>query len=205
MPTARTIRPTLNFDTPEPNVATDSNASALFPEQPIYARTSSRKTSSNLPVLNGVPALAIVAGGLLWAASANRTEAPTDQQSLKTAAAESPAPKTAAPVPSTTADTPAPLSRSTELAANTPVTKAPAPALLAARPHAVVAARPASRRAAPSEAPDVSSASANVSATVPVAPTVSTPAVEAPPPLVIPPAATPQPAPQAVPDTTNPM
>ncbi|HWU78857.1 MAG TPA: hypothetical protein VN158_02190, partial [Caulobacter sp.] len=82
-----TARPTLNFDAPEPVVTTDPNASALFPTQPVYARTPKRKASNNLPLLIGVPVVAVVAGGLIWAMSANRAEAPTDPQSLKVAAA----------------------------------------------------------------------------------------------------------------------
>ncbi len=197
MATARTVRPALNFDAPEPVVTTDTNASALFPEQPIYARKSSKKASGNLPLLVGVPVVAIVAGGLIWAMSANRAEAPTDQKSLQTAVADTPAPKTE-PLPANAAATPAPIPQPTELAAN----EAPAPAAKSTAPRAAAPVR-ATRRAAPAAAPDASTASANVSATVPVAPTVSAPAVPEPAPLVVPPPAAPQPTPQ--PEPSSPM
>ena len=58
MPTGYTARPALNFDAPEPTVAADTNASALFPSQPIYARTPKKKASNNLPLLIGVPVVA---------------------------------------------------------------------------------------------------------------------------------------------------
>lgn len=190
-----TARPTLNFDAPEPAATTDPNASALFPSQPVYARKPSRKTSRNLPLLIGLPVVAIVGGGLIWAMSANRAETPTDPQSLKTAAAQTePA---ATPVPSNVAATPAPIPQPTELAANE--TPAPAPVARSAAPRATASARPAARRAAPvrESAPDASSASANVSATVPATPpAVSAPAVPEPAPLVVPP-----PAPAAQPSS----
>jgi hypothetical protein len=50
MPTAYTTRPALNFDAPEPVVTGDPNASALFPSQPVYARTPKKKASNNLPL-----------------------------------------------------------------------------------------------------------------------------------------------------------
>ncbi|WP_297513731.1 hypothetical protein, partial [uncultured Caulobacter sp.] len=156
MPTAYTNRPTLNFDAAEPAVATDANASALFPQQPVYARTPSRKASNNLPLLVGVPVVAVVAGGLIWAMTANRNEAPTDQRSLQTAAAESPAPLKA-PLPPEA--TPSPVPRPTEVAANE--TPAPAPVARASTPRAAPV-RATARRAAPTEAsaPDAASASA---------------------------------------------
>ena len=202
MPTAYTARPTLNFDTPEPTVATDPNASALFPAQPVYARTPKKRASNNLPLLVGVPVVAVAAGALIWGMTAQRADAPTDPQSLKVAAAESPAPLTP-PLPAEAA--PAPIPQPTEIAANE--TPAPAPVARATAPRAASpATRPAARRAAPVErsAPDVSTASSNASATVPVAPpTVSAPAVPEPAPLVIPPPAAPQPTPQVEP--SNPM
>ena len=199
MPTARTIRPTLNFDAPEPVVTTDSNASALFPAQPIYARTPKKKASNNLPLLVGVPVLAVAAGALIWGMTTQRAEAPTDPQSLKVAAAESPAPLTA-PLPPETSATPAPIPQPTEIAANE--TPAPAPVARTTTPRAAAPAR----RAAPvrETAPAAESASANVSATVPATPpTVSAPIAE-PAPLVVPPPAAPQPV-QAVPEPSAPM
>jgi len=187
-----TARPTLNFDAPEPVVTTDPNASALFPTQPVYARTPKRKASNNLPLLIGVPVVAVVAGGLIWAMSANRAEAPTDPQSLKVAAAESPTPA-ATPVPANVAATPSPIPQPTEIAANEP---APPPVARSTAPRAAAPARPAARRAAPARetAPAAETASANVSATVPAAPTVSAPAIAEPAPLVVPPPAAPAPA-----------
>jgi cytoskeletal protein RodZ len=205
MPTAYTTRPVLNFDAPEPAITNDANASALFPAQPVYARTPKKKASNNLPLLIGAPVVAVAAGALIWGMMANRSEAPTDQQSLQVAAADSPAPLTA-PLPPEA--TPSPIPRPTELAANE--TTAPAPVARAETPRAATPARPAARRAAPVEAtaPDASSASSNVSATVPAAPpTVSAapaPAIAEPAPLVVPSPAAPQPV--AVPaEPTNPM
>lgn len=195
-----TVRPTLNFDAPEPIVSADPNASALFPAQPIYARTPKKKASNNLPLMVGVPVLAVAAGALIWGMMANRAEAPTDPQSLQTAVADTPA--TTTPVPASAA-TPAPIPAPTEIAANEIRTPAAAP--IAPR-ASTPAARPVARRAAPvrESAPDVSTASSNVSATVPApAPTVSAPAVPEPAPLVIPPPAAPQPTPQ--PEPASPM
>lgn len=203
MPTGYTARPTLNFDAPEPAVATDANASALFPSQPIYARTPKKKASNNLPLLIGVPVVAVAAGALIWGMTANRAEAPTDPQSLKVAAAESPAPLTA-PLPPET--TPSPIPQPTEVAANE--TPAPAPVARSTTPRAAAPARPAARRAAPVETstPDAASASANVSATVPAAPpTVSAapaPAIAEPAPLVVPSPAAPASTPS---EPSNPM
>jgi cytoskeletal protein RodZ len=204
MPTAYTTRPVLNFDAPEPAAATDANASALFPAQPIYARTPKKKASNNLPLLIGAPVVAVAAGALIWGMMANRAEAPTDPQSLQVAAAESPSPLTA-PLPPEA--TPSPIPQPTELAANE--ITAPAPVARVATPRAEAPVRPAARRAAPVEttAPDASSASTNVSATVPAAPpTVSAapaPAIAAPAPLLVPSPAAPQPAPAA--DPSAPM
>jgi hypothetical protein len=199
MPTAYTTRPTLNFDAPEPAIAADPNASALFPSQPVYARTPKKKASSNLPLIIGVPVLVVAAGALMWGMTTHRADAPTDPQSLKVAAAESPAPLTT-PLPPETSATPAPIPQPTEIAAAE--TPAPAPV---ARTTAPRAATPA-RRAAPvrETAPAAESASANVSATVPATPpTVSAPIAE-PAPLVVPPPASPQPV-QAVPEPSAPM
>lgn len=186
MPTAYTTRPTLNFDAPEPAVAMDSNASALFPSQPVYARTPKKKASNNM-LLIGIPVIAVAAGALIWGMTANRTEAPTDQQSLQVAAAQSPAPLRPPLAPEAT---PSPIPQPTELAANE--TPAPAPVARSTAPRAAAPVRPAARRTAPVEAsaPDAGSASSNVSATVPAAPpTVSAapaPAIAEPAPLVVP-------------------
>lgn len=202
MPTARITRPALNFDAPEPVVTSDPNASALFPSQPVYARSPKKKASGNLPLLIGVPVLAVAAGALIWGMSANRGEAPTDPQSLKTATAESQPPVGTTPVPASASSTPSPIPQPTELAAN----EMPAPAPVArSTPRATAPARTVARRAAPAEAsaPDVSTAATNVSATVPAAPpTVSAPIAE-PAPLVIPAPAAAQPTPQ--PEATIPQ
>lgn len=205
MPTAYTTRPTLNFDAPEPTVASDPNASALFPTQPVYARTPKKKASNNLPLLVGVPVVAVAAGALIWGMTANRAETPTDPQSMKVAAAESPAPRTTPLAPEAT---PAPIPQPTELAANE-TAPTPAPVARSTAPRAAAPARPAARRAAPvrESAPAAESASADVSATVPAAPTVSAapaPAVSEPAPLVVPPPAAPAPAPAAA-EPTSPM
>ncbi len=196
MPTARTSRPTLNFDAPEPVVAADPNASALFPTQPIYARTPKKKASGNMALLVGAPIVAVVAGGMIWAMTANRAEAPTDPASLKTAAAESPPPAQATPIPSNVAATPAPIPQPTELAA---AETAPVARSTPARSSA--SARPAARRAAPVQesAPAAESASANVSATVPAAPPAVSAPIAEPAPLVIPAPAAPAPATSAEP------
>jgi hypothetical protein len=202
MPTAYTTRPVLNFDAPEPAVSADPNASALFPTQPIYARTAKKKASNNLPLMVGLPVLAVAAGALIWGMSTNRAEAPTDPASMQTAVADTAAPATT-PAPSNVTGTPASIPAPTELAVNE--TPAPAPVARSTAPRAAAPARPAARRAAPvtETAPDASTASSNVSATVPVAPpTVSAapaPAVSEPAPLVIPPPAAPQPTPQPAP------
>lgn len=135
MPTAR---PTLNFDAPEPVVTTDPNASALFPTQPVYARTPKKKASGNLPLLVGVPVVAVAAGAMIWAMTANRAEAPTDAQSMQTAVADTP---TTAPV-SPAAAAPTPIPQPTEVAVNEP-TPAPAPVARSAKPRAAAPARAA--------------------------------------------------------------
>jgi len=194
MPTAYTTRPALNFGAPEPVVSAEPNASALFPSQPVYARTPRKKASNNLPLLIGAPVVAVAAGALIWGMMANRSEAPTDQQSLQVAAAESPAPLKA-PLPPEA--TPSLIPQPTELAATE--TTAAAPVARAETPRAATPARPAARRAAPVESatPDASSALTNVSAAVPAAPpTVSAdpaPANAEPAPLVVPSPAAPQP------------
>lgn len=203
MATAYTSRPTLNFDTPEPAVSADRNASALFPSQPIYARAPKKKTGDNLPLMVGAPVLAMVAGGLVWMAMGDRAETPTDPQSLQAAAAQSqPAART---VPIETPATPIP--QPTELAANE--TTPPAPVARPVTSRASPAARASARSTvAPVETstPSVSTASSNVSATVAAPPpTVNAPAIAEPAPLVIPAPAAPQPTTAPTPDLVNPM
>lgn len=205
MPTAYTNRPALNFDSPEPTVAADPNASALFPSQPVYARTPKKNAGGNLPLMVGAPVLALVAGGLVWMAMGDRPETPTDPQSLQMATTDSqPAPRSSVTPPPAT-----PIPQPTELAMNeTP--PAPAPVARASAPRASVQGRAVTRSpsTAPREttAPDVSTAASNVSATVPAStPTVSAPAIAEPPPLVIPAPAAPQPMTPSTPEPTTPM
>lgn len=205
MPTAYTNRPTLNFDSPEPIVTADPNASALFPSQPVYARTPKKKASGNLPLMVGAPVLAIVAGGLVWMAMGDRADTPTDPQSLQTAAADiQPAPGMAS---SETAATPIP--QPTELAANE-AGPTPAPVAREVTPRASPPTRAPARRVAATpietSAPDVSTASSNVSATVPATPpTVSAPTIAEPPPLVIPAPAAPLSSTPSSPEPTTSM
>lgn len=206
MATAYTSRPTLNFDFPEPATRADPNAPALFPSQPVYARTPKKKPGGNLPLMVGAPIMALVAGGLVWMAMGDQAEAPTDPQSLQAAAAQSQPDARAVPT-----ETPAtPLPQPTELATNDAVTPPPGtePVARTATPRASTAVRaPARARAAVSAdggAPNTAAASSNVSATIPAPPpTVATPTIAEPPPLVIPAPAAPQTtsAPQADPVT----
>lgn len=206
MATAYTTRPTLNFDAPEPTVTADRNASALFPSQPVYARTPKKKTGDNLPLMVGAPILALVAGGLVWMAMGDRTEQPTDPQSLQAAAAQSQPAARAVPIESSATPIPQP----TEMAANELVAPAPPPVARAVTPRAATPTRAPARSAtaAPAEAstPSVSSASSNVSATVAAPPpTVNAPAIAEPAPLVIPAPAAPQTTTTPTPDPVNPM
>lgn len=206
MATAYTTRPTLNFDAPEPTVTADRNASALFPSQPVYARTPKKKTGDNLPLMVGAPILALVAGGLVWMAMGDRAEQPTDPQSLQAAAAQSQPAVRAVPIESPATPIPQP----TEMAANELVAPAPPPVARAVTPRAATPTRAPARSAtaAPAEAstPSVSSASSNVSATVAAPPpTVNAPAIAEPAPLVIPAPAAPQTTTTSTPDPVNPM
>ncbi len=206
MATAYTSRPTLNFDAPEPTITADRNASALFPSQPIYARTPKKKTGDNLPLMVGAPVLALVAGGLVWMAMGDRPDTPTDPQSLQAAAAQSQPAARAVPIESPATPIPQP----TELAANELAAPAPPPVARAVTPRASAPARAPARSAiaAPVEAstPDASSASSNVSATVAAPPpTVNAPAIAEPAPLVIPAPAAPQTTTTPTPDPVNPM
>ncbi|HWU14116.1 MAG TPA: hypothetical protein VN157_08905, partial [Caulobacter sp.] len=69
----------LNLDASEPYVtpAASAESSALFPSAPVYARTPTRKSSSNLPLLIGLPVLAIAAGGLAWGLMSQPAQTPT--------------------------------------------------------------------------------------------------------------------------------
>jgi len=197
MPTAYTNRSTLNFDSPEPTVTAGPNASALFPSQPVYARTPKKKASSNLPLMVGAPVLALVAGGLVWMAMGGQAEAPTDPKSLQVAAVESQPTPSALPTEPRATPVPAP----TELTANDAVTPASAPVARTVTPRASAPTRAPARSVATASvrtsAPDISAAASNVSATVATpTPTVGTPTIAEPPPLVIPAPAAQQPAPQ---------
>jgi hypothetical protein len=206
MATTYTSRPTINFDSPEPTVTADRNASALFPSQPVYARTPKKKTGDNLPLMVGAPVLALVAGGLVWMAMSDRAETPTDPQSLQAAASQSQPAARTAPI-----ETPAaPIPQPTEIAANEIASSAPAPVARPVATRALIPARAPARSTivAPTEVspPSVSTASSDVSATVsPTTPTVNAPAIAEPAPLVIPAAPAPQTTTPQTTDPVNPM
>lgn len=205
MATAYTSRPTLNFDFPEPATRADPNASALFPSQPVYARTPKKKAGDNLPLMVGAPILAIVAGGLVWMAMGDQAETPTDPQSLQAAAAQSQPAARAVPteIPAT------PLPQPTELAANEASVPTPAPVARTATPQTSTPVRAPVRAraaAADSSTPNTAAALSDVGATAPAPPpTVSTPTIEEPAPLVIPPPVAPQTAPATTPAPVPPM
>ncbi|MEJ2817795.1 hypothetical protein WAE60_18810, partial [Caulobacter sp. CCG-8] len=99
----------LNLDASEPYVApaTSADSSALFPSAPIYARTPTKKSSRNLPLIVGLPVLAIAAGGLAWGLMSNPAQTPTTDEAAPAKVAEAqPLPTTAAPAPM---PTPAPV------------------------------------------------------------------------------------------------
>ncbi len=188
----------LNLDASEPHVAhaTNTDSSALFPSAPVYARTPARKSSSNLPLMIGLPVLAIAVGGLAWGLMSRPAQTPTTGEAPPAKVAEAqPLPTTQppapmpTPVPATTpAATPAPAQAPTQVAR---AETAPPPRVTQPARRAASA-----RRAAP-VAPDANSASENVSATVP-APV----AAPAPAPVIAAPAApvpVPTPAPATVP------
>lgn len=193
--------PALNLDGPEPAIANAGDGSALFPQAPVYARTSTRKkkSSSNLPLLIGAPVAVVAVGALAWGVMSNQAQAPASSgESLQVAQAEpvaTPAP-TPAPMPEPAAAMPAPT---------------PAARVETARAEPRPAVRRAARPAPVETAPSADEASSNVSATVPAptpAPAPAAPAaiVAEPAPLAVP-APTPAPAPQApvpvVPVTPN--
>jgi Meckel syndrome type 1 protein len=187
----------LNLSANEPYIAPTTNAdsSALFPSAPAYARTPAKKSSSNLPLMIGLPVLAVVAGGLAWGLMSKPAQTPTVDEAPPAQVAEA-TPLPAAVEPPAPMPTPAPV-------AATPAPTQVARAETAPPPRVTTPKRAApARRAAPQSAPDASSASSNVSANVP-APVAAPPA----PPVVIAapvaaaPAPAPTPAPAATPDT----
>jgi Meckel syndrome type 1 protein len=198
------IMAVLNLSANEPYIAptTTADSSALFPSAPVYARTDTKKSSgkSNLPLMIGLPVLAIAAGGLAWGLMGQPAQTPTTDTAPPTQVAEAtPAPLAAEPAPM---PTPAPVA---ETPAATPAPTQVARAETAPPPRVTTPAKRAApaRRAAPRTAPDAASASENVSANVP-APVAAPPA----PPVVIAapvaaapaPAPAPTPAPAATPD-----
>ncbi|MDI1365992.1 MAG: hypothetical protein PSX79_14225, partial [bacterium] len=149
----------LNFDAPEPHVAVTSNASALFPAAPIYARPTKARTSSNLPMLVGAPIALVAAGALAWTMMANPTPtAPAAEPRAQMAVTDT-APLTPPLAPA--AEMPAP----TQIAVNEAL--APSAIVTPARvaPRAAVARRAAAPAAV--TAPVANPATAEVSATVP--------------------------------------
>jgi Meckel syndrome type 1 protein len=181
----------LNLDAAEPYTASPVSAenSPLFPSAPVYARAQTKKSSSNLPLMVGLPVLAIAAGGLAWAMMGQTAQTPTTDAAPPAQVAE------ATPLP--TAQPPAPMPTP---APATAMPAAPAPTQVAraettAPPRVTAPAKRAApaRRAAPATAPDAESASSNVSATIPapVAAPAPTPVIAAP----AAPAPTPAPAP----------
>jgi Meckel syndrome type 1 protein len=177
----------LNLDAAEPYTARPTNVenSPLFPSAPVYARKPAKK-SSNLPLMVGLPVLAIAAGGLAWGMMSQPAQTPTTDEAPPAQVAEAkPLPTTPPPAPM---PTPAPV-------AATPAPTQVARAETTAPPRVTAPAKRAApaRRAAPAAAPDAESASSNVSATIPapVAAPAPTPVIAAP----AAPAPTPAPAP----------
>lgn len=192
----------LNLDASEPYVApaTTADSSALFPSAPVYARTPTRKSSSNLPLMIGLPVLAVAAGGLAWGLMSRPAQTPTT--------GDAPVAKVAEAQPLPTTQPPAPMPTPAPAAATPAATPAPtqvARAETAPPPRVTQPARRSApaRRAAPETAPDAGSASENVSATVPapVAAPAPAPVIAAPAASTPAPAPAPTPAPAAVPAT----
>lgn len=193
---------TLNLDSIEPvgartprtvvqssPVSASADTSPLFPAAPVYARTAPKKASNNMALLVGAPVVLVAAGAIAWAMMANPTQTPSDQ-SAQMAVADTPAPVTQPVAPA--AATPAPIPTPFETAAvETAAPRAASPAPVRAAPRAAAA-----RRAAPVEAttPNASTASSNVSATVPAPVAI----VPEPTPLVIPAPTAPAPTPAPV-------
>jgi hypothetical protein len=191
----------LNLSANEPYTAstTSADSSALFPSAPVYARTPAKKSSSNLPLLIGLPVLAVAAGGLAWGLMGQSAQAPTND--------EAPPAQVAEATPTPVAQTPAPMPTPAPVAA-TPTAETPAPTQIARAetappPRVTTPAKRAAlaRRAAPQTTPDAGSASENVSATVPAPVAAPTPVIAAP--AASAPVPAPTPAPAAVPATSD--
>lgn len=184
---AQTPRPAPN-STP---VAASDNPD-MFINRPVYARTPKRKATNNLPLLVGAPVLLVAAGALAWVMMASPAQTPAGAEKPAEMAVVDSAPLTT-PLPPAAGATPAPIPAPFETAA------VEAPAAAAARIKATAPRATVARRAAPAPAraatPDASTASSDVSATVPAAPTVI---VAEPAPLVIPAPVAPAPASEPV-------
>src|SRR6478752_3516200 len=92
----------LNLDASEPYMApaTNTDSSALFPSAPVYARKPTKKSSSNLPLMVGLPVLAIAAGGLAWGLMSQPAQTPTPDEAPAAKVAEAqPLPTTQPPAP----------------------------------------------------------------------------------------------------------
>jgi type IV secretory pathway VirB10-like protein len=144
----------LNLSANEPYTAstTSADSSALFPSAPVYARTPAKKSSSNLPLLIGLPVLAVAAGGLAWGLMGQSAQAPTND--------EAPPAQVAEATPTPVAQTPAPMPTPAPVAA-TPTAETPAPTQIARAetappPRVTTPAKRAAlaRRAAPQTTPD---------------------------------------------------
>lgn len=187
--------PALNFDSREPRFVANPDASPMFPAAPIYARTSKKKATGNLPLLVGVPVMLLAVGALAWTMMSSPGQTPAATQESSQLAVDDSAPLTTPLPPETAMPTPVPAPYETAAIAPAPLPAAAAPA--PTRRAAV------SRRTAPAPAqtttPDAGTAAADVSATVAAPAQAPTPAaiVAEPAPLVIPaPTATaPAPAP----------
>lgn len=188
------LNPTLNFDTREPRVVANPDASQMFSAAPIYARTSKKKAANNLPLLVGAPLMLVAVGALAWTMMSGPAQTPAATQAPSQMAVDDSAPLTT-PLPPETA-MPAPVPAPYETAAVAP---APLPAAAAPAPTRRGAV---SGRAAPAPAetttPDASTAAANVSATVAAPAPAPAPLVAEPAPLVIPAPAAQAPAPAPV-------
>jgi Meckel syndrome type 1 protein len=195
----------LNLSANEPYIAptTSADSSPLFPDAPVYARTPANKSSSNLPLLIGLPVLAVAAGGLAWGLMGQPAQTPTTDEAPAAQVAE----VTPAPVAQTPAPMPTPAPAAAMPAAATPAPTQVARAETAPPPRVTTPAKRAApaRRAAPETAPDAGSASENVSATVPapVAAPAPTPVIAAPAASAPVPAPAPTPAPAPVPATPD--
>jgi Meckel syndrome type 1 protein len=184
------IMAVLNLDASEPYTTpvTSAENSPLFPSQPIYARKPAKKSSSNLPLIVGLPVLAVAAGALAWGMMSQPAQTPTTDEAQVAEAKPLPTTQPPAPMP-----TPAPVAATPAAPAPTQVARAET----TAPPRVTAPAKRAApaRRAAPATAPDAESASSNVSATIPAPVTAPAPT-----PVIAAPAA-PAPAPTPAPVT----